>query len=109
MVFLHDLGFCSPLLDRANRGMLGFRSRHRQALRLSEPFACLRKFFNAWDSACLRVVEQILECLASGLTIKQALRLGEPLHALEDISMIGDSARLRAVEQILACLASVSP
>ena len=55
------------------------------------------------------MVEQILACLASGLTIKQALRLGEPLHALEDISMIGDSARLHVVEQILARLASVSP
>ncbi|KAL9437275.1 hypothetical protein AB3S75_023182 [Citrus x aurantiifolia] len=61
------------------------------------------------DSARLRVVEQILTCLASGLAVRQALRLGEPLHALGIFSNALDSARLLVVEQILARLASVSP
>ena len=43
------------------------------------------KFYNAWESARLRLVEQILARLASGLAIKQTLRLGEPLHALETL------------------------
>ena len=109
MVFLHDLGFCSPLLDRANPGMLGFRSRHRQALRLGEPFVYLRKYFDDWGFCSPTRGRADSGTLGFCLAIKQALRLDEPLHALENISMFGGSARLRAVEQTLARLASVSP
>ncbi|KAH9672852.1 hypothetical protein KPL70_017895 [Citrus sinensis] len=118
--FFDAWGFCSPSRGRADPGMLGFCLAIKQALRLGfetwRAFACLSDFFDAWDSARLLVVEQILARLASDpgmlgfcLAIKQALRLGEPLYALVTSSMLGDSARLYVVEQILACLASISP
>ncbi|GAY31800.1 hypothetical protein CUMW_272220 [Citrus unshiu] len=40
-------------------------SRHKQAVRLDEPLLALEIFSNALESARLRVVEQILACLAS--------------------------------------------
>ncbi|KAL9414694.1 hypothetical protein AB3S75_043036 [Citrus x aurantiifolia] len=71
MVLLHDLGFRLPLLGRANPGMLGFRSRHRQALRLGKPLHALENISMVGNSARLLMVEQILARLASGLAINR--------------------------------------
>ena len=63
-------GFCSPSRGRADPSILGFWSRHKQALRLGEPLHALENISMLGDSARLRVVEQILAGLTSGLAIK---------------------------------------